>query len=636
MAEFDPAMLDDVISRFKASNAPARKPDVSTLDKVASKSAFQRAVARQAPPPEAAPDDDQPDAAPAPQAGPWSQLSQDDESRFQSDVKAHPWFTEFKKKYGEAPNLNDPDYNYRAAWKAGLMPEIYPHDGTYHWQSSLPDGTMLKSENHPTAWMEHFMRVTGKDPNDVGVSSPEQAMAYVSSRGAPAEQAERPPAQLKNPRQGLAEALQDLDFNATDKINAARAESDVIGQGEAERREVLGRQREDMDQSAERGAVRRAGYRANRSQDMTAWKKLNDESANTEIVDRRTRGMKVQGALSMFLSGIADSFNRQGGHDTHLMADVQNHLNEWAARDVETQRANLENKRHSAANKLSELGIARDFFGDDEQAESFAEAQRKDAYANDLMRAASRMTEGQAKAGLLKVAADTKEQVTATKAGIYQNLELQRQRTASARYGAMARGADVKPGEYSRADLEAMEKDRSISADQQLKLDQIRANERKANDEKVPATLQKTRSLLAGVAPAAKNLRSYESKAAPTVGVAPGTQWIPDAVLPKENAEYQRDSDAVADILLRDESGAAISPDEQKKKRHGWGLDSSDPAIRQHGLKSMLYEYDARMQGKGRYENGIFIPEPRGKNKGAPAPAAAPANDDRPIWTPPK
>ena len=94
-----------------------------------------------------------------------------EEKDFQEGIRKTEWFKEFKQQYGEEPNLNDKDYDYRAAWKAGLRPERYgPDKGRYHWPSSLPDGKMLKSKDHPTAWKELYMRSTGKNPDEVGAT----------------------------------------------------------------------------------------------------------------------------------------------------------------------------------------------------------------------------------------------------------------------------------------------------------------------------------------------------------------------------------------------------------------------------------------------------------------------------------
>lgn len=98
------------------------------------------------------------------------------EGQFQRGIKATPWYAEFQREYGEPPDLNTPDYDYRAAWRAGVRPAPDPYDNNrQHWASSLPDGTMLKSPTHPTAWMEHFMRMTGKDPRSMGINDPAAA-----------------------------------------------------------------------------------------------------------------------------------------------------------------------------------------------------------------------------------------------------------------------------------------------------------------------------------------------------------------------------------------------------------------------------------------------------------------------------
>lgn len=87
------------------------------------------------------------------------------------DPAVRNWRTGFEQRFGEPPALNDPGYNYSLAYGAGARPEPYAHDnGAYHWPSSVavaPLGDVsLKSANHPTAWMETFMRTHGVDPNE--------------------------------------------------------------------------------------------------------------------------------------------------------------------------------------------------------------------------------------------------------------------------------------------------------------------------------------------------------------------------------------------------------------------------------------------------------------------------------------
>lgn len=99
-----------------------------------------------------------------------------EEQQFQKWIRSTPWFSEFVKEYGEEPDLNTKDYDYRKAWREGLQPVRDKYDNNrYHWPSSSSDGTMLKSKDHPTAWKEEYMRRTGQNPDAVGAKKPDDA-----------------------------------------------------------------------------------------------------------------------------------------------------------------------------------------------------------------------------------------------------------------------------------------------------------------------------------------------------------------------------------------------------------------------------------------------------------------------------
>jgi len=105
-----------------------------------------------------------------------------DEAAFQNWVRGTDWFKEFKAEYNEEPDLDTKDYDYRAAWKAGVQPERDPYDNNrFHWPSSLPTGEMLKSADHPTAWKEYFMRETGVNPDALGLKTPEDANIFIEN-----------------------------------------------------------------------------------------------------------------------------------------------------------------------------------------------------------------------------------------------------------------------------------------------------------------------------------------------------------------------------------------------------------------------------------------------------------------------
>ena len=78
------------------------------------------------------------------------------EGDFQAGIRATPWFSEFTKHYGEEPNLEDPNYDYRAAWKAGARPDVRdPGDNLLHWSSQF------KGENHPNRYVDGVDTLTG-------------------------------------------------------------------------------------------------------------------------------------------------------------------------------------------------------------------------------------------------------------------------------------------------------------------------------------------------------------------------------------------------------------------------------------------------------------------------------------------
>ncbi|MEE0814998.1 MAG: hypothetical protein U0M13_04995 [Desulfovibrio fairfieldensis] len=122
-----------------------------------------------------------------------TQLSPEEEQQFRQWIAASDWFREMAddvefsgEQISNADLLEDligsrADYDYRGAWRAGIKPQRYEHDGRQHWPSATPDGRMLKSPVHPTAWMEYFMRSTGTDPNDLGLRTPEEARDYTRS-----------------------------------------------------------------------------------------------------------------------------------------------------------------------------------------------------------------------------------------------------------------------------------------------------------------------------------------------------------------------------------------------------------------------------------------------------------------------
>ena len=94
-------------------------------------------------------------------------LPKEQEQQFQEWIRSTGWYKEFVAEHKEEPDLNIKEYDYRAAWAAGIEPVRDKYDNNrFHWPSSNPrTGETLKSEDHPTAWKEKYMRETGRNPD---------------------------------------------------------------------------------------------------------------------------------------------------------------------------------------------------------------------------------------------------------------------------------------------------------------------------------------------------------------------------------------------------------------------------------------------------------------------------------------
>jgi hypothetical protein len=107
---------------------------------------------------------------------------QDVEAAWQFDPAIRAWRSEFIQRFGYAPDLDDPDYNYRRAIAMGLRPEYLEADQSMHWVQDaelapLRERVPLKSPDHPTAWMGPVFEVTGTDPREMSQAQWEEAEA---------------------------------------------------------------------------------------------------------------------------------------------------------------------------------------------------------------------------------------------------------------------------------------------------------------------------------------------------------------------------------------------------------------------------------------------------------------------------
>jgi len=77
--------------------------------------------------------------------------TQPEEKQFQT------WYKDWAIKAGIDINPDNPlhKYDYRAAYRAGVKPEINPEDGRYHWPSEF------KAPDHPNRFVNGIDTITG-------------------------------------------------------------------------------------------------------------------------------------------------------------------------------------------------------------------------------------------------------------------------------------------------------------------------------------------------------------------------------------------------------------------------------------------------------------------------------------------
>lgn len=105
------------------------------------------------------------------------------EQQFQTHMAFDPtiraWRNGFAAKFGEQPDINTQNYDYRTAWKHGVQPEPSEYDnGAYHWASQVTAPPYakpldLKAPDHQTMWKQTFMDQFGVDPDGVQEWTPE-------------------------------------------------------------------------------------------------------------------------------------------------------------------------------------------------------------------------------------------------------------------------------------------------------------------------------------------------------------------------------------------------------------------------------------------------------------------------------
>lgn len=119
-----------------------------------------------------------------------TELSEEDTTKYQSDVIKSKWFQDTKKRHPDQSNeqvLRDQEsmghYDLKGAWQQGMFTKsdaaaANKYDNVHHLSDEGTSGKMLKSPDHPTAWMEFFMNQHKKDPQSLGLHNYEDAVNW--------------------------------------------------------------------------------------------------------------------------------------------------------------------------------------------------------------------------------------------------------------------------------------------------------------------------------------------------------------------------------------------------------------------------------------------------------------------------
>lgn len=292
-----------------------------------------------------------------------------------------------------------------------------------------------------------------------------------------------------------------------------------------------------------------------------------------EPSDRRTTGQRVMGALAVALAGVADGMMAAGGGQPSAVRATLGIIDKSIDRDLDYQREMVNNKRTALAASNTELGQMRERYGDNVDAMKMARVVKLDQY----QRAIDSALQQGASAEAVAAGKDTQAQ-----------LELQKQQLMYEVYGAQYQAEmRARAGGGLMGQLKVQE--------QMLKNEKLRGE--LGEGKPLTAEQKKRQSFLTGTEDSARVLARAvgQGKAAPGM-IGRNT---PDMLKGSSDIELENATAAMEAILLRDESGASISEQDQAAKRAGWGRDRGDEASRKRALQLMLNEYNARRASTG-------------------------------------
>jgi len=270
-------------------------------------------------------------------------------------------------------------------------------------------------------------------PPAVDLGQPDMPPAETAPEQQPAAPPAPPDAFAPAQGAGMDDALRSLDELTTMQANAAIREGDAAAEAGKRKGEAANEYAGEARAMAEQFESKDKAADAMFQRTMGEIRALNAAAAALPPPhDRRTHKQRVWGAIATVLGGGA----------------AQDVINKGIDRDIAAQQAALDQKRVAAADKLTELGIARQYLGDVRGSAEFARGLRKERFAAEVEAAAGTLESKTARDKALQAAAQykvdgKKEQLDALK------------KLMGGKMGAMEAAMLVKLGVLSPAEARA-------------------------------------------------------------------------------------------------------------------------------------------------------------------------------------
>lgn len=280
-----------------------------------------------------------------------------------------------------------------------------------------------------------------QQPAPSGMPSNEDILAaaaekYGANVPAPQPMTQAPPAQYVAPdamqqapvvpqREAPKSVRQALSY-LNDDVNATNQATSEVAKVQADQArqqaDVMHQRAAELEGAAKQTDADMAAQRAFYDSSLNKYQDLNDKAQNMQVVDRRTTGNVVGGAIALAMAGLGDAMRSMGGNnDGRALQNVQSILDKKMEQDFQLQREKIANAKDAARSQLTIAGLARDGIQDVMHRDAWTKAQIQMKYGNALEELAARTADPMAKALAGQAAAQNKQQASGVIANLVQD-----------------------------------------------------------------------------------------------------------------------------------------------------------------------------------------------------------------------